>query len=71
LVNLVADRTVVTELIQSDATAQRLYEEAVRMLDNPAVYEDMKRSLRQVKAALGGPGASTRAAEVVLAACRT
>jgi lipid-A-disaccharide synthase len=70
LVNLVADRTVVTELIQSDATAQRLYEEAVRMLDNPAVYEDMKRSLRQVKAALGEPGASTRAAEVVLAACR-
>jgi lipid-A-disaccharide synthase len=70
LVNLVADRTVVTELIQSDATAQRLYDEAVRILDDPAVYDDMKQSLRQVKAALGEPGASMKAAEVVLATCR-
>jgi hypothetical protein len=30
----------------------------------------MKQSLRQVKAALGEPGASMKAAEVVLATCR-
>ena len=71
LVNLVANRSVVPELIQSEATGQRLYEEAARMLDDPAAYEEMKQSLRQVKAALGEPGASLRAAEVVLAACRT
>jgi lipid-A-disaccharide synthase len=71
LVNLVAGRSVVPELIQSEATAQRLYDEAVRILDNRSEYDDMKRRLGNVRAALGEPGASVRAAEVVLAACRT
>lgn len=71
LVNLVAGRSVVPELIQSEATARRLYQEAVRILDDPTAYNDMKQSLKQVRAALGEPGASTRAAGVVLQACRS
>ena len=71
LVNLVAGRSVVPELIQEAATARRAYEEAVRILEDPAIYDEMKRSLGTVKAQLGAPGASTRAAEVVLAVCRT
>jgi len=70
LANLVADRTVVPELVQSAATGQRLYEEALRILDDQAVYDEMKRELAKVRASLGEPGASTRAAEAVLAACR-
>jgi lipid-A-disaccharide synthase len=70
LVNLVAGRTVVPELIQAEATGRRLYEEAVRLLEDPFAYEEMKRSLAKVRAALGEPGASHRAAEVVLAACQ-
>ena len=70
LVNLVAGRSVVPELLQDEATGQRLYEEALRILEDPTVYADMKRSLAQVRESLGGPGASARAAEVVLAACR-
>ncbi|MBS0150324.1 MAG: lipid-A-disaccharide synthase [Nitrospira sp.] len=70
LVNLVANRSVVPELLQGEATGQRLYEEAVRILEDPAVYAEMKRSLAQVREALGERGASARAAEVVLAACR-
>ena len=70
LVNLVAERTVVPELIQTEATGQRLYEEASRLLDDRFAYDEMKRGLAKVRAALGQPGASTRAAEVVLAACR-
>ncbi len=70
LVNLVAGRTVVPELIQADATGQRLYEEALRLLEDRFAYDEMKRSLAKVRAALGEPGASIRAAEVVLAACR-
>ncbi|MGQ0695210.1 MAG: lipid-A-disaccharide synthase [Nitrospiraceae bacterium] len=70
LVNLVAGRSVVPELIQSDATGQRLYEEALQILEDRSVYAEMKRSLAKVRADLGEPGASTRAAEVVLAACR-
>jgi lipid-A-disaccharide synthase len=70
LVNLVAGRTVVPELIQSAATGQRLYEEALRILDDRRAYDEMKRDLAKVRAALGEPGASARAAEVVLTACR-
>ncbi|HBH78323.1 MAG TPA: lipid-A-disaccharide synthase [Nitrospira sp.] len=70
LVNLVAGRSVVPELLQDEATGQRLYEEALRILEDPIAYADMKRSLAQVRDALGVPGASTRAAEKVLAVCR-
>lgn len=70
LVNLVANRTVVTELIQDEATVERLYDEAVRILGDPRVYEDMKQSLRQVRGTLGEPGASKRAAEAVLQTCQ-
>ncbi len=70
LVNLVAGRTVVPELVQSTATAQRVYDEAVRILEDRVAYDAMKRDLATVRAALGEPGASARAAEVVLAACR-
>ena len=70
LANLVAGRSVVPELVQSAATGQRLYEEAVRILDDRVVYDEMKRELAKVRTALGEPGASKRAAEAVLAGCR-
>ncbi|MCP9455024.1 MAG: lipid-A-disaccharide synthase [Nitrospira sp.] len=70
LVNLVAGRTVVPELIQWDATGERLYEETRRLLEDRCAYDEMKCSLAKVRAALGQPGASRRAAEVVLASCR-
>jgi lipid-A-disaccharide synthase len=70
LVNLVAGRTVVTELIQHEATGARVYHEARRLLDDRAAYDEMKQSLQAVKASLGEPGASRRAAQVVLDACR-
>jgi lipid-A-disaccharide synthase len=70
LVNLVAGRTIVPELIQSAATGQRLYEEALRLLEDRPTYNEMKRDLAKVRAALGEPGASARAAEAVLSACR-
>lgn len=70
LVNLVAGRTVVPELVQSAATGQRLCEEALRILDDRLAYDQMKRDLAKVRATLGEPGASARAAEVVLAVCR-
>ncbi|UVT16815.1 MAG: lipid-A-disaccharide synthase [Nitrospira sp.] len=70
LVNLVAGRTVVPELILSAATGQRLYEEALRILEDRSAYDEMRRDLATVRAALGEPGASSRAAEVVLGACQ-
>jgi lipid-A-disaccharide synthase len=70
LVNLVAGRTVVPELIQDEATAERLSEEACRLLNDRQAYNDMKNGLRQVRQSLGEPGASFRTAQVVLAECR-
>jgi lipid-A-disaccharide synthase len=70
LVNLVAGRSIVPELIQDEATAERLWQEARRLLTDRHAYNDMKDGLRQVRGLLGEPGASDRAAEVVLAECR-
>jgi lipid-A-disaccharide synthase len=70
LVNLVAGRKFVPELIQQDATADRLGREADRLLQDAQAYDQMKAALRTVRDALGKPGASRRAAEVVLAECR-
>ena len=70
LVNLVAGRSVVPELIQDDATAERLWQEAHRLLTDRRAYNDMKGGLRLVRESLGEPGASGRAAEVILSECR-
>lgn len=71
LVNLVAGRSVVPELIQQEATPARLTQEALRLLGDPHAYHEMKSALSAVRHALGDPGASRRAAAVVLAECRT
>ncbi|MDH4185767.1 MAG: lipid-A-disaccharide synthase [Nitrospira sp.] len=70
LVNLVAGRSVVPELIQEEATAERLCQEVLRLLRDPAAYRDMQEALVQVRQSLGTPGASRRAAEVALSECR-
>jgi lipid-A-disaccharide synthase len=66
MVNLVAGRRVVPELIQDDFTPDAVASEALRVLSDPAHAARVRQELRQVKAALGGPGASRRAAEAVL-----
>ena len=70
LVNLVAGRTVVPELIQDEATVERLTKEACRLLNDRQAYDEMKNGLRQVRQSLGDPGASFRTAQVVLSECR-
>jgi lipid-A-disaccharide synthase len=70
LVNLVAARSIVPELIQNDATADHASREARRLLHDRRAYDEMKAGLREVRQSLGTPGASRRAAEVVLAECR-
>lgn len=70
LVNLVAGRTVVPELIQDEATVERLTKEACRLLNDRQAYDEMKNGLRQVRQSLGDPGASFRTAQVILEECR-
>jgi len=70
LVNLVAGRSIVPELIQDEATEERLCQEVLHLLRDPSAYNGMKEGLRQVRQSLGEPGASRRAAQVVLSECR-
>jgi len=70
LVNLVAGRSIVPELIQDEATADRLSQEVHRLLKDSQAYNAMKNGLREVRQSLGEPGASRRAAQVVLGECQ-
>lgn len=71
LVNIVAGRRIVPELIQHEAIPERLYEEAARLLRDRAACDEMRAALRAVRQSLGEAGASRRAAELVLTECRT
>jgi lipid-A-disaccharide synthase len=66
MVNLVAERRVVPELIQEDFTAAAVANEAVRLLTSRADAERMRADLRDVRRRLGSPGASRRAAEAIV-----
>jgi len=68
MVNLVAGRRVVPEIIQRDFTPQRVAEEALSLLEDEARRKQMKRDLEEVRHNLGGGGASGRAARALLEA---
>lgn len=66
MVNLIAGRKVVPELMQSEMTAARLSEEAGKLLNDETLRGRMKRDLAEVAATLSAKGdAISRAADVV------
>jgi lipid-A-disaccharide synthase len=58
----------VPELIQDDFTPEAVASHALTLLENRGARDRMREDLRAVKAKLGAPGASRRAAEAVVAA---
>ncbi len=66
MVNLVAGKQVVPELIQQDATPERIAQEAIKLLKDPAKRMAIREELAKVKEKLGEPGASDRAAQAVI-----
>lgn len=64
LANIVAGEKVVPELIQHEATAERIAEEALAILGDEKRRDGMSRRLAAAKQALGGPGASERVADL-------
>jgi lipid-A-disaccharide synthase len=64
MVNLVAGRRVVPELMQDDFTAAAVAAEVRRLLESTADRNAMKAGLAVVRESLGSSGAIERAADV-------
>jgi lipid-A-disaccharide synthase len=72
MVNLIAGRVIVPELIQHDATGERIALEASSILSDPARLARMRQDLNRVRELLAGEGgsASERAAQAVMEVVR-
>ena len=66
MVNLIAGRSVVPEIIQGDFTPARVAAETTRLLDDDGSRDEMRAGLADVRRLLGAPGASRRAARIIL-----
>lgn len=66
LVNVVADKQIVPECIQQDATGAKIAKELEAIMINEPRILDIKDELFKVKESLGGGGASQRAAGKIL-----
>jgi lipid-A-disaccharide synthase len=64
LVNLIAERSVVPELLQDEVNPTRIETELARLLFDDKVKNEMRQGLAEARTRLGGPGASLQAAEL-------
>ncbi len=66
LVNIVAGRKVVPELLQEAAKGERIADEALKILGEEAYRREILQGLAEVRAKLGLPGAAQRVARMAL-----
>jgi len=65
MVNIIAEKTIVPELLQQDFSAERVAETTISHLRDQTARDTMKQELRAVRRRLGAPGAAKRAAQAV------
>ena len=65
MVNLIAQKKVVPELVQDDFTPEKVAGEVIRLLQDPNSRTTMKAGLAEVRKRLGPPGAVERAADAI------
>jgi lipid-A-disaccharide synthase len=65
--NILAGRELFPEFIQQDATAANIAQAALELLNNEPRRQEVRAALRDVISTLGGPGATERAADAILA----
>jgi len=65
MVNIVAEKKIVPEFIQSEAEPERIAQEMEKILTDKGEYERIKRDLATVKYRLGEKGAYQRGAQIV------
>lgn len=66
LVNLIAGKEIVPELVQSKASPENIADTALNMLNDASGLERLRNELSGIRKSLGGPGASERVAEIAL-----
>jgi lipid-A-disaccharide synthase len=66
MVNIIAGKTVVPELIQKDVTPEKITSAVVQILENPSKQEEIKKELNSLKEKIGKSGASFRAAQIII-----
>ncbi len=64
LVNIIAGKTIVPELIQKDASGERIALEALSILKNGERKQEIIKELEAIRGRLGEPGAARRAAQI-------
>ncbi len=64
LVNLIAGKEIVPELIQEDASSTRISDTVFNMLSDPSGLKQLSFELLALRDKLGGPGASERVADI-------
>jgi lipid-A-disaccharide synthase len=64
LVNIIAGKTIVPELIQGDACGERIAGEALTILKNGERNQAIIKELNGIRAKLGEPGAAIRTAQL-------
>jgi lipid-A-disaccharide synthase len=64
LVNLIAERGVVPELLQDEVTPANIETELVRLLFDDKARREVREGLTEVRGKLGAPGASAQAADL-------
>lgn len=65
LVNIVAGREIAPELLQEDATPEKLSQKILEIMDDKGQALIIKEELKKVKIKLGGKGAARKAAEEI------
>jgi len=65
MVNLIAEKKVVPELVQDDFTPDRVAADILRLLQEPNARSSMRAGLAEVRQRLGPPGAVDRAADSI------
>lgn len=65
MVNLIAEKEVVPELVQDDFRPERVAEETLRLLQDANARDAMRVGLAEVRRRLGPPGAVERAADEI------
>ena len=66
LVNILSNKKVVNEFIQSEATPEKITEDIFRILNNIEQYESIQEDFLKIRSYLGDKGASRKIADIII-----